>query len=367
MTYAVFSDLHANEEAFRRALADARACGAERFVCLGDIVGYGPLPAETLRLVRETCSIVLAGNHDDAVSGRGSADDFIDLAGDAVARHREALAKPDVDWLRTLPYTAEIEGARLAHGDFTDPKKFHYINDADDASANFGATDDQLLFVGHTHVPALALTGASGRVYMLGPEDFVLEDGKRYIVNPGSVGYPRETNGSCRSTYVLYDSTARSVVFRSLPFAVSSVLQRGRGKKLRKGLFAAVALATAALAALAVFFAKPTEEVVQKVEVMETRVAEDPLFVLETRHLTIPPGARKVKANITVIRGPILLTISFLDSNGCELRLAKQTVVHVWHKPFAVPDGAVTCVFTVLKTRAEDQPRITELNPAAEF
>ena len=367
MTYAIFSDLHANEEAFRRALADARACGAGRFVCLGDIVGYGPLPAETLRLVRETCPIVLAGNHDDAVSGRGSADDFIDLAGDAVARHREALAKPDVDWLRTLPYTAEIEGARLAHGNFTDPKKFYYVHDADDATANFSATDDQLLFVGHTHVPALALTGASGRVYMLGPEDFVLEDGKRYIVNPGSVGYPRETNGSCRSTYVLYDSTARSVVFRSLPFAVSSVLQRGRGKNLRKGLVAAVALAAAALAALAVFFAKPTEEVVQKVEVTETRVAEDPSFVLETRSLTIPPSARKVRANLKVERGPVLLKAVFIDPSGTELGVEKITVRHSRKNLILVPAGAVTCVFTVLKTRAEDQPRIVAMNPVVEF
>jgi len=363
MKYAIFSDLHANAEAFRRALADASACGAERLVCLGDVVGYGPLPAETLQLVRKTCPIVVAGNHDDAVSGRMNAADFIDLAGDAVARHRDALAKADIDWLRTLPYTAEIEGARLAHGDFVDPKKFYYVHDEDDAAANFNATGDQLLFVGHTHVPALALTGGSGRVYMLGAEDFAFEEGKRYIVNPGSVGYPRDTNGTCLSTYVLYDSSARTVTFRSLPFAVSSVLQRGRGKKLRKGILAGVAVAAAALAATAVFLAKPTENIVQKVEVKEMRVDDDPALILETRRLTLPASARKVRANLQVENGAVLLKAVFLGPNGNELGVEKTTVKHSWKKPFTVPEGAVTCVFTVLKTRAEDNPKIVAMTP----
>ena len=90
MRYAIVSDIHANAEALRRVLADARQNGATRVVCLGDVVGYGPLPKETLELVRKSASLVLAGNHDDAVSGRGGADAFNGLAADAVTRHREA-------------------------------------------------------------------------------------------------------------------------------------------------------------------------------------------------------------------------------------------------------------------------------------
>ena len=363
MRYAIFSDLHANEEAFRRVLADARDCGVGQCVCLGDIVGYGPLPAETLQLVRSTCQVVLAGNHDDAVSGRGNAADFIDLAGDAVARHRDALAKEDVDWLRSLPYAADIEGARLAHGDFSDPKKFYYVQDADDAKANFNVTDAQLMFVGHTHVPAIALTGESGHVYMLGPEDFVLENGKRYIVNPGSVGYPREANGICRSTYVIYDSCSRSVVFRSLPFAISSVLQRGRGSRRRKGLVAAIALASAASVGLAVLLDKPARQDVQKAEATETCVVDDSALVLETRSLTIPASARTVRANLHVKRGPVLLKLVFLGLNGNELGVECQTVRRLCKKSFAVPVGSVTCVFTVLKIHAEDSPAV-ELSPS---
>ena len=103
MKYAVISDIHANLQALDAVLADAEAQGAEKTVCLGDVVGYGPLPAETLRRVRAAAETVIAGNHDDAVSGRISADDFIDLAAEAVRRHRLALSETDIAWLRSLP------------------------------------------------------------------------------------------------------------------------------------------------------------------------------------------------------------------------------------------------------------------------
>ena len=143
MRYAIISDIHANESALRHVLEDAAAQGAETVVCLGDVVGYGPLPKETLALIRRTAAITLAGNHDDAVSGRQSANDFIDLAGDAVKRHREALDADALTWLRALPYDCRLEGVIAAHGDFTDPKAFNYIDDEASAEANFAATDAQ--------------------------------------------------------------------------------------------------------------------------------------------------------------------------------------------------------------------------------
>ena len=99
MKYAIISDIHANVTALQNVLADAKAQGAEKIVCLGDVVGYGPLPSETVALARKECFIVLAGNHDDAVSGRGDASTFIDLAKEAVERHRAALSEEDVEWL----------------------------------------------------------------------------------------------------------------------------------------------------------------------------------------------------------------------------------------------------------------------------
>jgi predicted phosphodiesterase len=233
MRYAIISDVHGNATALRRVLADAAAQGVEEIVCLGDTLGYGPEPAKALRMVRESCTIVLAGNHDDAVAGRVDAGDFIDLAQDAALRHREELTGEDIDYLKALPYTCRGDGFAAVHGDFTDPKAFNYVDCESVAAGNFAAMSEQLMFVGHTHEPRLALMGSSGTVYMTGPQDFSLEEGKRYIVNPGSVGYPRAADGKCMSSYVIFDSSSRSVFFRFIPFTVDSMLQRGRPHRLR--------------------------------------------------------------------------------------------------------------------------------------
>ena len=143
MRYAIISDIHANESALRHVLADAAELDVDQVVCLGDVVGYGPLPKDALALVRKSCSIVLAGNHDDAVSRRRGADDFIDLAGDAVKRHRDTLGSSELGWLKNLPYACKLEGAIAAHGDFTNPPDFNYVDDEASATANFKTVDAQ--------------------------------------------------------------------------------------------------------------------------------------------------------------------------------------------------------------------------------
>ena len=86
MTYAIISDVHANEIALSAVLEDARNCGVQKIICLGDVVGYGPEPEKTIDIVRRATVMSLAGNHDDAVAGRLDSADFIDLAADAVAQ-----------------------------------------------------------------------------------------------------------------------------------------------------------------------------------------------------------------------------------------------------------------------------------------
>ena len=155
MKYAVVSDIHANLSAFRAVLADARSRGAGAVVCLGDIAGYGPLPAEAAALARQSCAFAVAGNHDDAVSGRCGAGDFTGLAADAVARHRAALPQDARDWLSSLPYVCRFGEAAATHGDFTDPEAFLYVETPEDAAASFALTRERLLFVGHTHIPCI--------------------------------------------------------------------------------------------------------------------------------------------------------------------------------------------------------------------
>ena len=366
MRYAIISDIHANESALRHVLADAAAQGAETIVCLGDVVGYGPLPKETLALVRRAAATTLAGNHDDAVSGRQGADGFIDLAGDAVQRHREALDSDALGWLRALPYECRLEGAIAAHGDFTDTKAFNYVDDEASAEANFAATDAPLMFVGHTHEPGFFLTGQSGKVYRLEPQDFSLEDGKRYIVNPGSVGYPRKCDGTCYSTYVIYDSSERSVRFRQLPFSVASLLQRGVNPRRKRGLvIAAAVLALAAVASALIFYHEKPAEV--KTVTVEVEAAANPALIIAQKSLTLPSAAKFVRANLQIDKatGPVDLHVEFKSSTGASLDTFDKTVKASSKDRIAVPPKAISAHFTILRKTPAAQPKVLAFTPSA--
>ncbi len=239
MRYAIISDVHANEAALRAVLTDAADAHAERIVCLGDVLGYGPDPVSTLELVYRRAHVCLAGNHDDAVSNRFPVDDFSTFAAAAVARHRAALSQEAIDWLRYLPHVCEFGGGgpdpsvgafACAHGEFSDPKNFGYVLEAEDALPSWKERPEQLLFVGHSHKPGIFVLGESGVPHALEPADFMLEPGKRYLVNVGSVGYPR--TGVCRSFYCIYDDCSRTVFFRSLPFDLEAYSEKMHGKGL---------------------------------------------------------------------------------------------------------------------------------------
>lgn len=355
MKYAVISDIHANESALQQVLTDAREQGAEKIICLGDIVGYGPLPAESVALIRAQADLVLAGNHDDAVTERCAADDFIDLAGEAVSRHRAALNAVDREWLKSLPYRASFGEAEAAHANFLTPEQFDYIETEDDAAANFAATDGPLMFVGHTHVPALFLTGQSGKVYRLEAQDFVLEEGKRYLVNVGSVGYPREENGVCLSTYALYDSSQRTVRFRRLPFSVASVMQRGHRPRRHAWLVVA-ALALAMTMGLGAFFfyarPQPTESV--------AAIAE--------RTLTLTPRQQSVRPNLVLARegASAMLRVEFLSAADVVLGSHVQSVRLSAKKGIKVPDGTCAVRLRVLPLQKGKTPKVMSFAPAAQ-
>ena len=230
MNYAILSDVHANETALRAVLTDAQDFGADRVFCLGDVLGYGPDPVSALELVHDRAHVCLLGNHDAAVCGAMPVDDFTPVAAAAVATHTSRLSSKAMAWLRTLPSVCEGPGFACAHGDFSDPDAFNYILDPEDAMPSWEARDEPLLFVGHTHQPGIYVLGASGEPHRLEPMDFVVEDGKRYIVNVGSVGYPR--SGACRSFYCIYDDSTRTVYFRSLPFDLEGYRRKMNGQGL---------------------------------------------------------------------------------------------------------------------------------------
>ncbi|MDZ4198026.1 MAG: metallophosphoesterase family protein [Kiritimatiellia bacterium] len=216
MRYALVSDIHANLQAWKAVQLDLASAGANRVICLGDVVGYGPNPADVLESVYGSVHHFLLGNHDAALCGKMDTDLFTDRARILIEWTRSRLASTAPGILAEWPLTLRGRGFRCAHGDFSAPGHFRYILEPEEAAASWAATPEPLLFVGHSHCPGLFVLGASGTPHRVDPQDFVLEPGKRYLVNVGSVGQPRD--GDPRASYCLYDTREQTVCFRRIPF-----------------------------------------------------------------------------------------------------------------------------------------------------
>jgi predicted phosphodiesterase len=230
MRYAIVSDLHANLAAWQTVLNDIADLKADKIICLGDVVGYGPNPVEVLESVYQVVSVTLQGNHDAAVCGALSPESFSPRAQAAVRQHRELLAPAALEWLKQLPLIHAEPGFRCAHSEFDNPALFRYIIEPADALPSWKVTKEQLLFVGHSHLPGIYVIGASGTPHFVAPCDFELEEGKRYIINPGSVGYPRV--GDRRSSYCIFDDRQKAITFRQLPFDSAGYRQAVQGAGL---------------------------------------------------------------------------------------------------------------------------------------
>lgn len=216
MIYAVISDIHANPMALKKALADARAHGAEKFICLGDVVGYGPDAVGAVKLARKSFDAVVIGNHDAATVGLISTMDFRPEAREGALRHRAELPEENKAWLRELPLVHRTRTFLAAHGSVATPEQFPYVTSVGTALAAFRVMKQiPLSFVGHTHASLWIGLMPGGKLLAEQTDALEVDPRNRYIVNVGSVGYPRNEP---ESVYVLYDSRKRLVTWRRLPF-----------------------------------------------------------------------------------------------------------------------------------------------------
>lgn len=216
MRYALISDLHANRQALNAVFADIHSVGVDAILCLGDVVGYGPCPAEVLAAAYARVHHFVQGNHDAVVAGTLAADSFNDDARRIIEWTAGQLDRKAARFLAQQPLVLQGDGFRLCHGEFTDPPAFQYLWEPADALASWASAPEPVLFVGHTHMPALFVVGHSGAAHALPAQDFVLEEGKRFIVNVGSVGQPR--HGEVLASWVFFDAARGTVFFRKVPF-----------------------------------------------------------------------------------------------------------------------------------------------------
>ncbi len=218
MRVAVVSDIHSNLHALEAVLAEIDAETPDELWCLGDLVGYGPRPNECCATIAERADVCLAGNHDLAVRGTIDLEEFGGEAAVAARWTRDVLAPEAQELLVRLEPAGSAHGVSLYHGSARDPVWECVLSD-EGALATLELTDSPLVLVGHSHVALQVVQSddaVTGGVAKGGTE---LElDGVRALLNPGSVGQPRD--GDPRAAYLLLDLDARRVHFRRVEYDV---------------------------------------------------------------------------------------------------------------------------------------------------
>ena len=222
MRFAILSDLHANLEATEAVLADARERECTQFICLGDVVGYNANPRECLEIVRKLECPVVKGNHDEQASLEESSRDFNALAEMAINWTRAQLTEADKNWLRDLPLVRQVDDFTIVHATLATPEQWGYVFNSLDAAASFAFQQTTVCFFGHTHVAGTFVRDES--VKRVAVEQLTIEQTKKYFINTGSVGQPRD--GDWRAAYCIYHLDKNMVEQRRVSYDVATAQKK---------------------------------------------------------------------------------------------------------------------------------------------
>jgi predicted phosphodiesterase len=224
MRFLIISDIHANLAAFETVLADAKG-EWDKIWCLGDVIGYGPDPNECVALLREQEHLSLSGNHDWAVLGRLDLDTFNEDAQVAIGWTRRVLTEKSRQYLEELPSLLVEEPFTLAHASPRQPV-WEYILESMTAAANFDHFQTPYCLVGHTHAPVIYEQSGSAWAEAIAPiyaEPYPLNK-VRLIVNPGSVGQPRDYDP--RAAYAILDCDKLTLEHRRVAYPIEKTQSR---------------------------------------------------------------------------------------------------------------------------------------------
>jgi predicted phosphodiesterase len=238
MRFAVFSDIHANLEALEAVLADAEAHHCTHFVCLGDIVGYNANPSECVQRIQELECPVVQGNHDEQASIDDSTKGFNELAEEAISWTRENLSREEKQWLADLRLTRQVRDFTIVHATLDTPQQWGYVFNDLDAIASFTYQHTSLCFFGHTHWPTAFVRDDSVR--RIPTEHIAMLPGKKYFINAGSVGQPRDRDW--RGAYCIYHCDRNSVEQRRVEYDLATAQRKIREAGLPERLAARLAV-----------------------------------------------------------------------------------------------------------------------------
>lgn len=221
MRYAILSDLHANLQALQRVLDDAARQQIDQFVLCGDIVGYGAQPNECCAAVRGLSALIVRGNHDEAAVFPAKEEWFNPSALACIQWTRAQLTADHLEFLRGLSPTGRVPGAHVCHGSLPEPDL--YTTGPTQAMLTCDAMEEPLCFLGHTHcaewytyrndnhAPTHSPRTSGGRLEVA--------PGRKYVINPGAVGQPRD--GNSQASYAVWDQDAQAVEIRRVSYDVA--------------------------------------------------------------------------------------------------------------------------------------------------
>ncbi|HYJ32187.1 MAG TPA: metallophosphoesterase family protein [Candidatus Binatia bacterium] len=225
MSTVLLSDIHANLEALQAVLAAVDARKPDRILCLGDVVGYGASPNECLDLVRSRCDVVLLGNHDAAASGGPEAARFNVYARTAAEWTARTLTRDNREYLQKLPLTAPGASFLCVHASPATPRDWEYLLDRFDAEPQFAYFTEPVCFIGHTHQPAVFMADPGG-TRSLPVGTLRLDPARRYIINVGSVGQPRDRDP--RACFVVLREGSGELEYVRVPYDIEGAQARIR-------------------------------------------------------------------------------------------------------------------------------------------
>ena len=206
------------------------------YACLGDVVGYNANPKECLDIVRSMNIPCVKGNHDEYCSSEETMEGFNPAAAEAVNWTRRQLTEDDKQWLRDLKYQRMVNNFTIVHATLDGPQRWGYVFDKLAAAASFTYQNTNVCFFGHTHVPVAFMRDSvvRGGTY----SKFKVDAGKKYFVNVGAVGQPRDNNP--KAAYVVYDLAEGTIEIRRLEYDIGAaqrkILKAGLPERLAERL-----------------------------------------------------------------------------------------------------------------------------------
>jgi predicted phosphodiesterase len=230
LRYGIISDIHGNLEALSAVLDEIQNREIDQLICLGDIVGYGANPNECIELVRQNCQIILAGNHDYAALKKVDTSNFNNYAQDAIGWTIGNLNPESTAFLDTLKVFHKVDQIYFVHSTPLDPTEWNYILSTYDAYESFQEFQEQICFIGHSHVPIIFLNRQRHRYDVIEKKELLIDQKNRYIINVGSVGQPRDLDS--RAAYGIFDDELRSFTLYRVEYDIEKTQAKMRAAGL---------------------------------------------------------------------------------------------------------------------------------------